>query len=62
MDVHTHTMEKDDAVRERVERALTILDKSQVWVDPDCGLKTRTVDEAIEKLRLCVAAAEAFRN
>jgi 5-methyltetrahydropteroyltriglutamate--homocysteine methyltransferase len=62
VDVHSHTMENEDAVRERVEKALTILDKEQIWVDPDCGLKTRTVEEAIEKLRLCVAAAEAFRN
>lgn len=62
VDVHTHAMEKEDAVRRRVEQALTILGKDQIWVDPDCGLKTRTVDEAIEKLRLCVAAAEAFRN
>jgi len=62
VDVHTHTMEDEDAVRQRVEQALTVLDKEQIWVDPDCGLKTRTVDEAIEKLRLCVAAAETFRN
>jgi 5-methyltetrahydropteroyltriglutamate--homocysteine methyltransferase len=62
VDVHTHAMEKEDAVRRRVEQALTILSKDQIWVDPDCGLKTRTVDEAIEKLRLCVAAAEAFRH
>jgi 5-methyltetrahydropteroyltriglutamate--homocysteine methyltransferase len=62
VDVHTHTMEEEDAVRQRVEQALTILKKDQIWVDPDCGLKTRTVDEAIEKLRLCVAAAEALRS
>jgi 5-methyltetrahydropteroyltriglutamate--homocysteine methyltransferase len=62
VDVHTHTMEQEDAVRKRVEQALTILEKGQIWVDPDCGLKTRTVDEAIEKLRLCVSAAEAFRS
>jgi 5-methyltetrahydropteroyltriglutamate--homocysteine methyltransferase len=62
VDVHTHKMEDEHAVRQRVEQALTILEKDQIWVDPDCGLKTRTVDEAIEKLRLCVAAAQSFRN
>lgn len=62
VDVHSHTQEAPDAVRNRIEQALTILPKNQVWVDPDCGLKTRTVDEAIEKLRSCVAAAKAFRN
>jgi len=48
--------------RRRVEEALSILPKEKVWVDPDCGLKTRTVEEAIEKLRVCVTAAKAFRN
>jgi 5-methyltetrahydropteroyltriglutamate--homocysteine methyltransferase len=62
VDVHSHSMEKADDVRRRLEQALTVIDRDQIWVDPDCGLKTRTVDEAIEKLRLCVATAKAFRN
>ena len=39
----------------------TVLPKEQVWVDPDCGLKTRTVDEAIAKLQACVTAARLVR-
>ncbi len=62
VDVHSHVSEEPAAVRQRVEQALTILPKEQIWVDPDCGLKTRTVEEAIDKLRLCVDAAKAFRN
>jgi len=62
VDVHSHVLEDPAAVRQRVEQALTILPKEQVWVDPDCGLKTRTVQEAIDKLRVCVDAAKAFRN
>jgi 5-methyltetrahydropteroyltriglutamate--homocysteine methyltransferase len=62
VDVHSHAIEDGQAVRKRVEQALTILPKDQIWIDPDCGLKTRTVPEAIEKLRACVAAAEAFRK
>jgi 5-methyltetrahydropteroyltriglutamate--homocysteine methyltransferase len=62
VDVHSHRIEEAEAVRRRVEQALTILPKDRVWVDPDCGLKTRTVDEAIAKLRACVEAAKAFRN
>jgi len=61
VDVHSHKMEGREAVRRRVESALTILAKEKVWIDPDCGLKTRTVEEAIEKLRLCVEVAESFR-
>ncbi len=62
VDVHNHQIEDPATVRKRVEQALTILPKEKIWVDPDCGLKTRTVDEAIEKLHLCVVAAKAHRN
>jgi 5-methyltetrahydropteroyltriglutamate--homocysteine methyltransferase len=54
-------METLEAVRGRVESALTILPKEIIWIDPDCGLKTRTVEQAIEKLRLCIEAAKSFR-
>ncbi len=62
VDVHSHASEDVEAVRRRIEQALTILPKDQIWIDPDCGLKTRTVEEAIEKLRACVTAARTFRN
>ncbi len=62
VDVHNHQIEDSATVRKRVEQALTILPKEKIWVDPDCGLKTRTVDEAVEKLRVCVVAAKAYRN
>jgi 5-methyltetrahydropteroyltriglutamate--homocysteine methyltransferase len=62
VDVHTHVMEDPDVVKERVARALSVLPAEQVWLDPDCGLKTRTVDESIGKLRLVVDAARAARR
>ncbi len=62
VDVHSHQIEDAATVRKRIEQALTILPKEKVWVDPDCGLKTRSVEEAIEKMRVCVTAAQAFRN
>src|SRR5277367_228373 len=62
VDVHSHIKDSTDAVRKRIERALTILPQERIWIDPDCGLKTRTVEEAVEKLRSCVAAAKSFRK
>ena len=62
VDVHSHHIEDVGTVRQRVAQALSILPKERVWVDPDCGLKTRTVEEAIAKLRICVDAARSFRN
>jgi 5-methyltetrahydropteroyltriglutamate--homocysteine methyltransferase len=62
VDVHSHVIEDAATVRQRIQQAFTVLPKEQVWVDPDCGLKTRTVEEAIAKLRVCVEGARAFRN
>jgi 5-methyltetrahydropteroyltriglutamate--homocysteine methyltransferase len=62
VDVHTHEVEPESLVEERLERGLEVLPKEAVWVDPDCGLKTRTVDEAIGKMKALVNVAKAFRN
>jgi 5-methyltetrahydropteroyltriglutamate--homocysteine methyltransferase len=45
-----------------LRQTLAVLPQEAVWVDPDCGLKTRTVEEAIAKLRAVVQAAKALRN
>lgn len=39
VDVHSHKLESHEAVRRRVESALTILPKEKVWIDPDCASK-----------------------
>lgn len=62
VDVHSHVVEEKDTTRSRVDRALEVLDPDQVWIDPDCGLKTRTKGEAIGKLKRVVSAAEAARG
>jgi 5-methyltetrahydropteroyltriglutamate--homocysteine methyltransferase len=61
VDVHNHAIEKTEVVVERLRKALGVLKPEQVWVDPDCGLKTRTVEEAVDKLRVCAEAARALR-
>lgn len=62
VDVHTHAIEDAVVVQERLRAALEVLKPEQVWVGPDCGLKTRTVDEAVDKLKVCVEAAKALRG
>lgn len=62
VDSHSHVIESPALVRERVEKALTVFPKEYIWLDPDCGLKTRTTEEAIQKLRVVVEAAKSFRN
>jgi len=62
VDSHSHLIEDVETVKQRVAQALTVLPKEKIWLDPDCGLKTRTVDEALGKLRVIVEAAKAARS
>ncbi len=50
IDVHNHQTESTTDIEITIRHALTLFDKESIWIDPDCGLKTRTVDEAVAKL------------
>ncbi|MBI4597385.1 MAG: methionine synthase [Candidatus Omnitrophica bacterium] len=62
VDVHSHRLESKDEVVANLRKALKVFRPEQIYVDPDCGLKTRTPEQAIEKLRVCVEAARAVRE
>jgi len=62
VDVHSHVIEGAPVVEQRLREALAVIPRENVWVDPDCGLKTRSVDEAIEKMKVTVQAAKALRG
>jgi 5-methyltetrahydropteroyltriglutamate--homocysteine methyltransferase len=62
VDVHSHVIEDAEAVEKRLQQALEVLEPEQIWVDPDCGLKTRAVDEAIGKMRVLVEATRRLRQ
>jgi len=40
----------------------TVLPKEQIWVNPDCGLKTRKEEETVASLKNMVKATEYIRN
>lgn len=61
LDVHSHRIETKEEVKEGLRRALEVLPPERVYVDPDCGLKTRTVEEARQKLEVMVAAVREVR-
>lgn len=62
VDVHSHLIEAPEVVEERLRNGLELLSGENVWVDPDCGLKTRTVEEAVAKLKVSVRAAKTLRD
>lgn len=62
VDVHSYVVEEPSMVEQRLKEGLKVLAHENVWVDPDCGLKTRTMNEAIAKLEAVVSVAKALRN
>ena len=62
LDVHTHSVETVSQVRGRIMRGVRVLPADRLWVDPDCGLKTRTVEEAVEKMQVMLAAVREVRQ
>jgi 5-methyltetrahydropteroyltriglutamate--homocysteine methyltransferase len=62
LDVHNHRVETKDEVKQGILRGLEVLKPEQMYVDPDCGLKTRTMDEAFAKLQVMVDAVREVRT
>ncbi|HET6381199.1 MAG TPA: 5-methyltetrahydropteroyltriglutamate--homocysteine S-methyltransferase, partial [candidate division Zixibacteria bacterium] len=61
-DVHSPHTPGSAVMTERLRHVSTFMDPRDVWVNPDCGLKTRTWDEVERQLGDMVAAARAARN
>jgi 5-methyltetrahydropteroyltriglutamate--homocysteine methyltransferase len=62
LDVHSHRVETKEEIKDGILRGLKVLKPEQMFVDPDCGLKTRTVEEAFAKLEAMVAAVREVRE
>ena len=62
VDVHSHRIESPEEVAANLRKALKVFKPEQIYVDPDCGLKTRTPEEATAKLRVAVEATKAVRE
>jgi 5-methyltetrahydropteroyltriglutamate--homocysteine methyltransferase len=61
-DVHSPRVPEVAEIVELLHRALAAFGPEQIWVNPDCGLKTRTWDEVEPALRNLVAAARLVRH
>ncbi|MBI3087483.1 MAG: methionine synthase [Candidatus Omnitrophica bacterium] len=62
VDVHSHRIESVEEVAGNLKKSLKVFSPEQIYPDPDCGLKTRSVEEAKEKLRVIVEAVRAVRE
>lgn len=62
VDVHTHAQEPVEDIVAGIRRSLEFIPPERMFVDPDCGLKTRTVDEAKTKLSHIKDAVEEVKR
>jgi len=61
-DIHSPRVPSVDEVTSLLETALGSIPSRQIWVNPDCGLKTRGYAETVDSLRNVVAATKAVRE
>ena len=61
-DIHSPRVPSEQEIKDRVEEMLQYLRPDQLWINPDCGLKTRQWPETKAALSNLVAAAKAFRQ
>ncbi len=62
IDVHSHIIERKEEVKENIKKALEVFPIEKVYIDPDCGLKTRTLKEVEGKLKVMVSAVKEVKE
>lgn len=61
-DIHSPRIPKTEEMEHLLDKALKVLDKDQIWSNPDCGLKTRNWDEVKPALENMVKATKNIRK
>ena len=60
-DIHSPRVPSVDEIESLLQRAAASIPGHLLWVNPDCGLKTRGYDETIESLRNTIEATHRVR-
>jgi 5-methyltetrahydropteroyltriglutamate--homocysteine methyltransferase len=61
VDSASSTVESVEVIRKRIEAGVDVFSPEAMLLDPDCGMRMRTRDEAFSKLKNLVAAADQVR-
>ncbi|XP_068338440.1 5-methyltetrahydropteroyltriglutamate--homocysteine methyltransferase isoform X1 [Pyrus communis] len=61
-DVHSPRIPSDTELSVKIENIVKVLEKNIIWVNPDCGLKTRKYSEVQPALNNMVTAAKYNRK
>ena len=61
-DIHSPRIPSVEEITQAINIMLTKIDKDKLWINPDCGLKTRGVYETEKSLKNMIAATENVRK
>ncbi|NBI41575.1 5-methyltetrahydropteroyltriglutamate--homocysteine S-methyltransferase [[Haemophilus] felis] len=60
-DIHSPRVPKAEEIEHLLRKALKVVPKERLWVNPDCGLKTRGWAETIAQLEVMVEVTKKLR-
>ncbi|KAL3646271.1 hypothetical protein CASFOL_011451 [Castilleja foliolosa] len=61
-DIHSPRIPSTEEIADRINKMLAVLETNILWVNPDCGLKTRKYTEVKPALENMVSAAKLLRT
>ena len=61
-DIHSPRVPSVEEMVNQIKALLEVLPKEQLWINPDCGLKTRKWPEVKESLKNMVQAVQIVKN
>ena len=61
-DIHSPAIPEKEEIKMIIERVLKVFPSDLIWINPDCGLKTRRWEEVIPALRNMVEATKELRK
>ncbi|HKK08643.1 MAG TPA: 5-methyltetrahydropteroyltriglutamate--homocysteine S-methyltransferase, partial [Gemmatimonadota bacterium] len=61
-DIHSPRVPPAEEMADHIRDSLTVLPAGRLWVNPDCGLKTRSWEEVVPALAHMVTAARIVRD
>ncbi|QCI16876.1 5-methyltetrahydropteroyltriglutamate--homocysteine S-methyltransferase [Buchnera aphidicola (Aphis helianthi)] len=61
-DIHSSNIPNIKSIHILLKKAMQYIPLDRIWVNPDCGLKTRNWNETISALQIMVEATKIMRN
>lgn len=61
-DIHSPRIPSEEEIEDRIKELLDKMDVSKIWINPDCGLKTRGNEETWASLENTVNATKRIRQ